>query len=1028
MTVYVGHFGLLTRLVLVAACASLFGGETEKKGPTSVQPFAILRVAEDGTTELRALPKQMRQASPATQVTPRETRRSTGSLPDLRVTEFEADCLNGLLAIEGIVHNQGTVAAAPFFMGVYASADPSITIDDNLVAQLPFSDPLEAGGDAEFLAELNAANVPLGTWYVGVFVDHEGDVIEANEQNNTAVDGQQGLPCPRDAPDLTVTSVEGLCQIGGTLDLVISVSNIGNLPASRFEVGVYVSADPEIKTNDIRVFSFENSGGLAAGSDRTYVRSLFETSSPPGTWYIGVIADDLNQVSEFNETNNNLAGNQETLPCSVTTPDLFLGSIVGVCTGPGILQVNGRVENGGPGYAGPFEVAIYLSTNSAITFLDTRLGSISYPHLVSGENAFFEEVYNVTGLLDPGDYWVGAIADDTHTVTEHDEDNNDRAGNIIELPCLQADVDLRVTSLSALCMSNNSMRFNGVVTNTGSESTLPFSLGYYLSPDANITPTDMRIGSEIIAPGLGGSSSRVYDRTFDLSAIPPGTWYAGVYTDDQFNILELNENNNGNSDGPFSLPCGPQIVVIPRQLNFDFTALSLGQTSSRPFSIFNEGANQLSGTISQLGLSPWIIDINPTSFSLDTGQLQVVDVTVDSGLAPPGFSDDILRIISNAVNEDPIDIDISLRNPNLAQITVGDNAGLVGDTLSVPINVDDLAGTPVTSYQFSLSYDASLLAFSGLDLAGTLSQTWVVDANEPTPGNLVVAGIDALPLAGDGLLLNLTFTLLAGSGGECSDLTPSNFIFNNGNPAAQTSSGEVCVASCTLGDLDADGNITAFDASLCLSRALGIPTAFDPIPVGCADADCDGIVTAFDAALILRVVLELEPGFCLDNPLPLGDAVDVTLPRLINPASAAFDLPVFVSAVDAGTDVIAWQFTLSFDPNLFVVVGAENAGTLSAGQTVAANTAVAGQVTVGGFGANPMTGDGTLVRLQVQGLDPGIETPAWDAFLFNTGAPVALTQSEELVFMPAAYYQMLIDWPDDPVTALVALINNPAGQ
>ena len=65
------------------------------------------------------------------------------------------------------------------------------------------------------------------------------------------------------------------------------------------------------------------------------------------------------------------------------------------------------------------------------------------------------------------------------------------------------------------------------------------------------------------------------------------------------------------------------------------------------------------------------------------------------------------------------------------------------------------------------------------------------------------------------------------------------------------------VFAASLGDIDADGNITAGDARLALRAAVGLES-LTAAQKARADADADGSVTAADARLILRVAVDLS--------------------------------------------------------------------------------------------------------------------------------------------------------------------------
>lgn len=62
---------------------------------------------------------------------------------------------------------------------------------------------------------------------------------------------------------------------------------------------------------------------------------------------------------------------------------------------------------------------------------------------------------------------------------------------------------------------------------------------------------------------------------------------------------------------------------------------------------------------------------------------------------------------------------------------------------------------------------------------------------------------------------------------------------------------EVSAPEYVLGDVNADGYITAYDASLVLQRAAGT-ISFDSRQMKAGDTNLDGTITAYDASLILQ--------------------------------------------------------------------------------------------------------------------------------------------------------------------------------
>ena len=194
-------------------------------------------------------------------------------------------------------------------------------------------------------------------------------------------------------------------------------------------------------------------------------------------------------------------------------------------------------------------------------------------------------------------------------------------------------------------------------------------------------------------------------------------------------------------------------------------------------------------------------------------------------------------------------------------ITVGinpdNNLGGCDKDVLIPIVVDDLTGQGIISFEFTVTFDETvLISADGINITGDIDFTgWSVAHNAATPGQISVAGFGPTALSGSGVLLNLLFHT-ANDDGATSPLNFTNFLFNAGTPLALTNDGSITLQCCVCGDADGNGLVQAFDASLTLQHVLGVITLENP---ECVDVDGNGLIQAFDAALILQCVLGLTP-------------------------------------------------------------------------------------------------------------------------------------------------------------------------
>src|SRR6185437_4932557 len=97
-------------------------------------------------------------------------------------------------------------------------------------------------------------------------------------------------------PDLTVTGAAL-----STTAVSFTVHNTGVAAAGASTAAVYLSTDASITSADIQLGTSATPSLDSLASDLESVALNFPTNLTPGTYYIGVIADDAGQVTEFNE-------------------------------------------------------------------------------------------------------------------------------------------------------------------------------------------------------------------------------------------------------------------------------------------------------------------------------------------------------------------------------------------------------------------------------------------------------------------------------------------------------------------------------------------------------------------------------------------------------------------------------------------------------------------------------------------------------------------------------------------------------
>jgi hypothetical protein len=137
------------------------------------------------------------------------------------------------------------------------------------------------------------------------------------------------------------------------------------------------------------------------------------------------------------------------------------------------------------------------------------------------------------------------------------------------------------------------------------------------------------------------------------------------------------------------------------------------------------------------------------------------------------------------------------------QVSLPDTgAPAAANNVMVPITVGDTTGRGIIGYDFTFIFDASViqLANPAFETNGTLSQGWSITPN-PSTGQIRIVAFNSQPLSGAGTLIFMKFNVV-GSVGAMTQLTWTNFLFNEGNPCAALTNGKFTVTAPTAVKLE----------------------------------------------------------------------------------------------------------------------------------------------------------------------------------------------------------------------------------
>ena len=536
--------------------------------------------------------------------------------PDLLVTAATATpaavAPGRNISVTSTIRNQGGATSGPFDVGFYLSTDAALG-GDALLGTRRVTAGIAAGALSTVTTPLTIpGNASAGTYFVIVRADLGGETPEADDTNNlratTAVQVVR--------PDLTVLSVTAPAATAPGRN--VSVSHVvGNLaavagvaPGSTSRL--YLSTDPTLHVPGDVVLADAPVAAMAGGGTMTVTRTVqIPPATPPGQYWMIAQANATNALLEADSPGQ--ANNVKATAAPLTIgADLVVTTATPapLVTAPGLtVSVTTTIRNQGGAPAGPFDVGLYLSTDTVLgddVLLATRRVARG---LAAGAVATVTTPVTVPSNVSEGTYFVIARADVTgaapQEVTEAGEANNTLATVAIRI--VRGDLSMQSVRATPAAMApganvsvvqtiKNVAPAPGATPATTSRlylSDVPSPLGVTSKP---------ALGDVAVPPIAGGATISV-TRSLPL---PPGTLPGKYWIYAQANAV--NPVAEGGAPGQANnlqgtltpIVVGPDLVV---------TALTLPLTASRsvPVSVVttvrNQGGQTASGSVVRFFLS-----------------------------------------------------------------------------------------------------------------------------------------------------------------------------------------------------------------------------------------------------------------------------------------------------------------------------------------------------------------------------------------------------------------------------------------
>ena len=543
-------------------------------------------------------------------LSPKVSYTNTG-YPDLDVTTVSVlDGVGPIISYRYYIKNQGTASVlAPFHNALFLSTNTTITDNDYRFKVATHTEPIAAGATyASAILSTYLSGIPDGDYYLGVITDYYDVIRESNESNNTGYDASPKVtPNASASPDLDVLSVVVYDYTGPAITYRYSIENEGTATIStNFKNAMYLSANTYISVADYKISEHVHNEDIVSGA--SYTSALLSTTIsgvPEGYYYLGMIADSDDDISESDESNNTgYDVSPKVYTPNTQQPDLDITAVnVTVSTCPAI-SYNYTIKNIGEGtVSATFRNDIYLSANTYISPADVKIYSILHTGDLAPSQSYTSTTLSTSVVgVDNGTYYLGVITDAENVVAEKSESNKtgyDASPTItIDASCTDKP-DLDVLTVTVSDYEGPDITYQYSIKNNGpGDVTTAFKNGIYLSTNTTITVIDYKIKEwDHFSSLLSGASYTSASLTTTLTGIPAGSYYLGVITDLDNALNEVSESNNtGYAVSPKVLPGG---VDKP---DLDVTAVNVtnavGPTVQFNYEITNIGAADFSTTFS----------------------------------------------------------------------------------------------------------------------------------------------------------------------------------------------------------------------------------------------------------------------------------------------------------------------------------------------------------------------------------------------------------------------------------------------
>lgn len=397
-----------------------------------------------------------------------------------------------------------------------------------------YDNPYDGNVDVGIVIPSNIAggNYYLIAQYGAMAVENTGTVIESNYSNNISIS-------PITISSTFVADVAMLNtylqtdneQLMGWFIVQNNTNTINN-------IGLYLSTDNIFSPDDVILTDYSNDSFY---SQQVYFNAIVPNTTPSGNYYLIIIADDNNVITETNEANN-----------IATMPFYYGGAVLGVDVAiidasttnlvpanADVLTIDYSLQNVGIGssYLSALYVFVYDANDEVVLTQSSSLLSTNI-----SPNSILTYSYDLVGIdaLAVGNYTVMIVVDNTG------DTNLSNNTSILEFTITDLTTDLvpELYYLSNYASAGSTLNIPYRIKNASGTAVGSSQARMYISTDNTLSADDLLVADMTIN---NLQAYQTYDNTQSIQ-IPTdfsgSLLYVILVADANNDITEVNENNN----------------------------------------------------------------------------------------------------------------------------------------------------------------------------------------------------------------------------------------------------------------------------------------------------------------------------------------------------------------------------------------------------------------------------------------------------------------------------------------------------